>query len=206
MLISILLNTQEGPSAHLRGFHSTPLSFLVCVLWTPDALSSVQVPLPGNAQGCKLGGPQADLVSFPSGIALLYCCAQCLRNHVLAVVGVASLSRRPHYALTLTLVRLTKPWSWFPYFCFKQAWVRGWKGFLPGQRKDSQTLDCSWPTLTLNAGFQKVRFSVCSRAHRGRTTVRVVEGSSQLLIYRRLLECCRLSFLSSGHDCMLVKR
>lgn len=94
MLISILLNTQEGPSAHLQGFHSTPLSFLVCVLWTPDALSSVQVPLPGNAQGCTLGGPQAGLVSFPSGIALLYCCAQCLRNHVLAVVGVASLSLR----------------------------------------------------------------------------------------------------------------
>lgn len=98
---------------------------------------------------------------------------------------------RPHYALTLTLGRLTKPWNWFPYFCFKQAWVHGWKGFLPGQRKDSQTPDCSWPTLTLNAGFEKVRFSVGSRAHRGGTTVRVVEGGylffSQLLVYRKLL-------------------
>lgn len=88
--------------------------------------------------------------------------------------------------------------------------MRGWKGFLPGQRKDSQTPNCSWLTLILNAGFEKVRFSVCSRARRGRTTVRVVEGGylffSQLLIYRRLLKCCRLSFLSSGHDCMPVKR
>lgn len=40
--------------------------------------------------------------------------------------------------------------------------------------------------------------------------MRVVEGGhlffSQLIIYRKLLKSCHLSFLLSGHDCILVKR
>lgn len=93
VLISVLLNIQEGPSAKISEdfftLHFSPSWFVSFGLRA--ALSSIQVPLPGNAQGCKLGRHRACHFSFPSGITLLHCCVQCLKN-VLAIVRVVSLS------------------------------------------------------------------------------------------------------------------